>query len=125
MKVRLPVEICEALDKVVGIKKMGEIISRTYSGKWGDPEVLVLNDLRYLDVEMDDFIRALINGYQPILTPEEKIKEIYFMPYNMGNRTPWEAYKEGLEDACLIHGIRYDWMVITNERKSEVAERRC
>lgn len=75
-KVKLPKEVCNALDWV---KKHGYLLP------------------------------ALTLGYEPEVTPEEQIKELYFS--TIGNDSFYEGGKKyGIKKALQSHGFNYSWL---------------
>ncbi len=106
-KVRLPKEVCDALD--LGIKEgmnRASIVSRIYFSRF--PEDSTYKILNSQDA--NEIMRALVLGYEPEMTAEERIKDVWNTPYFMKNMSNWAAYQEGIKCALHIHGIRYDWM---------------
>jgi hypothetical protein len=109
-KVRLPKEVCDALDKVkkefLGYS-FHQIVNR-----------LIDEDSAYKSIKFfnyynaDTIYRVLVMGYEPELSAEELMKEVYFLPYEpeATPETMEEAFKEGVRTALDIHGIHYDWM---------------
>lgn len=73
-KVKLPKDVCDALDWV---KKHGYLLP------------------------------ALTLGYEPEVTPEERIKERYKNGFK-GNSQG--IFRAGIREALQIHGIKYDWL---------------
>ncbi len=96
-KVKLPKEICDALD----------YLRKNYS----DTDVLFfhlkqnLQSEQYLSLsktKSEIIMRALVLGYEPELSVEESTMQLW---------SKSNGYvKDGIRDALRIHGIRYDWM---------------
>lgn len=103
-KVRLPKAICDALDRVRKDHYNSEIIYKRLEHTW-----LLENEI-LCDVASDLLMRALVLGYEPELTAEEQLKELYYTPYVMRNISQFDAYCKGIRDTLRIHGIHYDWL---------------
>lgn len=73
-KVKLPKNICDALDWA---KKNGYLLP------------------------------ALTLGYEPEVTPEERIKERYKNGFRGDSQG---IFRAGIREALQIHGIKYDWL---------------
>lgn len=102
-KVKLPREVCDALDDVKNSVGNKNIIRRNIERTWND-KYHCLNE-----VNTDLLMRALVIGYEPELTAEEQTKACYFDIYSSDNHAN-KAYKEGIRDALKAHAIHYDWM---------------
>ena len=100
-KVKLPKEVCDALDLEHKNWSNFEIILRTINNKWVLPKHRALNS-----ADSDMLMRALVLGYEPELSTEEQLKDLYEHPPEFRQ----DAYRKGIRDALRIHGISYDWM---------------
>ncbi len=109
-KVKLPKEVCDALDAVGKVHTYKTIISRHITKSWHE-EYEILNEGNMGTILL---MRALILGYEPELSVEEKAKELFFNcnenqfagfdgPYTI-------VYRLGIIDGLRTHGIHYDWM---------------
>lgn len=109
-KVKLPKEICDALDLLKQDVHSDEIyiLRKTKAKIWAlNSPYTVLNDQ-----EFQIIMRALVLGYKPEENAEEQIKKLY-NDFNVGNVGTefWDfGYCEGVRDALRIHGIHYDWL---------------
>lgn len=107
-KVKLPKEVCDALGSIDRKVLDNSEIFRMSSGKlWVEQELYCLHR-----ADKNLLMRALVLGYEPELTAEELMKEVYFLPYQPEAipNTMEEAFKEGVRAALDIHEIHYDWM---------------
>lgn len=50
---------------------------------------------------------ALTLGYEPEVTPEERIKERYKNGFRGDSQG---IFRAGIREALQIHGIKYDWL---------------
>jgi hypothetical protein len=109
-KVKLPKEVCDALDYAVNecAHKKPNIVAITLSRNWHgtQKEFFVLNKQ---DTEV--IMRALVLGYEPELSAEEQIKELY----NHGAKGDdgiyhYDIRQKAILDTLKILGIHYDWM---------------
>lgn len=100
-KVKLPKDVCDALDVAKNDCTLNHILVNTARSLWlKDAIVSPLND-----VNLEIIMRALVLGYEPELTPEEQLK---FMLTKQHNKNI--DYKCGAWYALKIHGIHYDWL---------------
>jgi len=108
-KVRLPKEVCDALGLAKSFYSVESITYMSYRKQWSDDSLMILNKIDSLLV-----MRALVLGYEPELSAEEKAKELFFNcnenqfagfdgPYTI-------VYRLGIIDGLRTHGIHYDWM---------------
>jgi hypothetical protein len=108
-KVKLPKDVCDSLDFAVNQTEMTntQIVKAVYHKAHAFDELEILNEQN-----ADEIMRALVLGYEPELSAEELMKEVYFLPYEpeATPETMEEAFKEGVRTALDIHGIHYDWM---------------
>lgn len=108
-KVKLPKQVCDALDKLQYKYSKCDILYRNMNSRWvGEYEVIN-------DIDEDLLMIALVLGYEPELSAEEQIKELYMRPptkgYENSNRREHEkSYCGGMLDTLEILGIHYDWM---------------
>ena len=104
-KVRLPKEVCDALDYAINecAKKKPNIVAITLGRNWYSThkEFCVLNQQ---DPEV--IMRALVLGYEPELTAEEQLKVYFQSPSLVRSGT----YRGGVIDALRTHGIYYEWL---------------
>lgn len=103
-KVLLPKEVCDALDYAKRNYPSNMIMQFTDNRTWGLTETIRLNDLTF-----DTVMQALVLGYEPELSAEEQIKNLYFKS-KLSSDILEKRYSSGISDALRIHGIRYDWM---------------
>lgn len=102
-KVRLPKSVCDALDYCI-------------KEKYADHEILAyakdaqfVNNLEILNKQNpSELMRALVLGYEPVMTPEEQIKNLY--ENHLKTSSAHHIYQVGIRDALRIHGIHYDWL---------------
>lgn len=104
--IKLPRAVCNALDDLVAENFTNyQIIYLTAQSEWTSAEYMCLNSQ-----DVNDIMRALVVGYEPELTPEERIKDLYdksgFHPESMFTK----GYQKGVEDTLKAHGIYYDWL---------------
>lgn len=102
-KVKLPKAVCDALEDAESRFTIATIIREIDidNSKW------VGSLLASQDVNL--IIRALVLGYEPEMTAEEQIKDLYFL--NIDFDTPYfRGFREGVSNALKIHGIKYDWL---------------
>lgn len=105
-KVKLPKAVCDVLD---------ELLNTPYKNR---PDYII-RDL-YVDNELFDkytslheadsildIMRALVLGYEPELTPEERIKERYKNGFRGDSQG---IFRAGIREALQIHGIKYNWL---------------
>lgn len=103
-KVKLPKAVCDALDmaKAKGFNSY-EIIKNTHEETW------LVNELDILNLQLTgEIMRALVLGYEPEMTAEEQIKDLYFGCSK--SFADDEIYRCGVRDALRIHAIHYDWL---------------
>lgn len=105
-KVKLPKEVCDALDY---LKKHNydymTILQKSHRGHWTSTETITLNS-----VTTENLMQALVLGYEPELSAEEQLKERY---ENRGDYCTYEhflGYRDGVKDTLHLHGIKYDWI---------------
>jgi hypothetical protein len=112
-KVKLPKEVCDALDKAkkefLGYS-FHQIVNRLIDENSAYKSIKFFN---YYNT--DTIYRALVLGYEPELSVEEQIKELYKCPptknYEDSHRRAHEkSYCGGMLDTLKILGIHYDWM---------------
>lgn len=101
-KVKLPKEVCDALDSITTYAEDGEIVHLVYTGACD-----TWDTQRLSKVDPNTIMRALVLGYELELTPEEQIKQLYVH----GDKVTefFKGYKSGIIDALQTHGIKYDW----------------
>ncbi len=110
-KVKLPKQVCDALDFAVNETEMTntQIVKAVYHKAHAFDELEILNAQ-----DSNEIMRALVLGYEPELSAEEKAKELFFNcnenqfagfdgPYTI-------VYRLGIIDGLRTHGIHYDWM---------------
>ncbi len=103
-KVKLPKDVCDALDKVFDVGySPSQIISTCYHQVFPIDEWAVLNE-QIADVLM----RALVLGYEPELSAEDELKNFYKKHQKVGEY--FDGVQKGIEETLRIHGIHYDWM---------------
>lgn len=96
-KVKLPKEVCDALDYAKKHIPNNLILKYTDRCDWRAPETIILNDLLFNTV-----MQALVLGYEPELSAEELTMQLWSKSGGY--------VKDGIRDALRIHGIRYVWM---------------
>jgi hypothetical protein len=102
-KVRLPKDVCDALDDVKKSCNNWFILRTTEDEEW-HPKYSVLN---YQDV--DTIMRALVLGYEPELSAEQRLEELYWNPVDV-EEFEIEAHRKAIQDVFEIQGIHYDWL---------------
>lgn len=104
-KVKLPKDVCDALDRVKKDHYNSEIIYKRLEHTW------ILENEILCDVDSDLLMRSLVLGYEPeILQPERELKELFQNVFN-GEKDLYDmGYRYGAWDALRIHGIHYDWL---------------
>jgi len=106
-KVKLPKEVCDALDEAIKNNYADyEIIFYCGNKDFGR----VFSALNKVDYKL--ILKALLFGYEPELSAEEQLKQYFQSTLLASNGT----YRGGVIDALRIHGIRYDWMSDADER---------
>lgn len=104
-KVKLPKQVCDALDYAKANYHPFDILEISVRNKW------TTDDLRVLTrEESNTLMRALVLGYEPQLSAEEQIKNLYSNKYDDNMITATEANKFAIKDTLKILGIHYDWM---------------
>lgn len=106
-KVKLPKDVCDALNLMTEFYKYPEskIVSYIFRKSFDvdlDERLLCLNEQ-----DADAIMRALVLGYEPELTPEERIKERYKNGFRGDSQG---IFRAGIREALQIHGIKYDWL---------------
>lgn len=107
-KVKLPKDVCDVLESLdISVKNSDVIrrsVERTWSGKY-----YFMNK-----IDIDLLMRALVLGYEPELSEEEKAKKLFFdcnEKQFAGFDGPYTiVYRLGIIDGLRTHGIHYDWM---------------
>ena len=106
-KVKLPKNVCDALDLMTEFYKYPEskivsyIVKKSFSVDL-DERLLCLNEQ-----DADAIMRALVLGYEPEVTPEERIKERYKNGFRGDSQG---IFRAGIREALQIHGIKYEWL---------------
>lgn len=104
-KVKLPKEICVLLDRVrQDLSCDSTIIYKSYNKSWKLEE----GRLNYIDKGV--LMRALVLGYEPEMTPEEQLKELYSTEFPEGTIDENSAFRMAIRETLRIHGIHYDWL---------------
>lgn len=104
-KVKLPKAVCDALEDVRNNMfnySHSAVVSKTLNKDWERHELKVLNGQN-----ADVIMCALVLGYEPELTPEERIKERYKNGFRGDSQG---IFRAGIREALQIHGIKYDWL---------------
>jgi hypothetical protein len=111
-KVKLPKDVCDALDLVQKVYEMSpasivmDVLQKEHDY---DDRIKVLNKQ-----EAGIIMRALVLGYEPELSEEEKAKKLFFdcnEKQFAGFDGPYTiVYRLGIIDGLRTHGIHYDWM---------------
>lgn len=103
-KVKLPKEVCNALD-IVKAKDLSnvEIYRMSTEKAWSASQLTILNL-----VTLDLLMRVLVLGYEPELTAEEHLKNLY-MEYKT-ETLYCNGFQNGILKTLEILGIHYDWM---------------
>lgn len=106
-KVKLPKDVCDALDYFQRNYKnchseLIYLIVKQVPNKFDD------NLLILMDQNADTIMRALVLGYKPKETPEEKIYKRYMNGFSATHCR--EVFRAGIREALQIHGIHYDWL---------------
>lgn len=105
-KVKLPKAVCDALDWTKHINYTNAEICYNIKRKSFKQPVEILNEQ-----DADLIMRALVLGYEPELSAEEQIKDLYYCPPEYRE----SSYRQGIRDALRIHGIHYDWLTDQND----------
>ncbi len=102
-KVKLPKDVCEALDRAKKDFFDTDIIHDVATNNITRLEkVLVRQDANKI-------MRALVLGYEPELTAEQKLEELYWNPVDV-EEFEIEAHRKAIRDVFEIQGIHYDWL---------------
>lgn len=106
-KVKLPKEVCNALDMALSMTRNFDftILEMTQHGKWGLEELEILNDQN-----VDLIMRALVLGYEPELTVEEYLEDLYHNPPNVRGHEGVISYRKGIKDTLKALKLDYDWI---------------
>lgn len=107
-KVKLPKDVCDALDYATKHIPSNLILKYTDRCDWRAPETIILNDLSF-----DTVMQALVLGYEPALSPEEQSRKLFFETTSFRFKSTddlLDAYRKGVVDAIKAHGINYSWM---------------
>lgn len=110
-KVKLPKQICDALDVVSKGLSNYEIVFGCANMFFGEKYYANFKETVECLNEAceEDLMRALVLGYEPGITEENQIKDLYFL--NIDFDTPYfRGFREGISNALRIHGIKYDWL---------------
>ena len=102
-KVRLPKDVCDALDWAKSFYSVESITYMSYRKQWSDDSLMILNKIDSLLV-----MRALVLGYEPELSVEEKLKNLY-MEYEIETEY-CNGVQNGIIKTLEMLEIRYDWM---------------
>lgn len=112
-KIKLPEEVCVALDKLkpktYGLSHL-RIATMIIDKSNSDFHISY-----FTEENADTLLKAIMYGYESDLLPEQRMKQNWEMPYYMKNMSTSEAYQEGIKSALRIHGIKYDWMFNKND----------
>lgn len=107
-KIKLPKEVCQALDSAKEDYRDYEIIKKITDSSWGYYAHVILNTQ-----DADLIMRALVLGYEPV-TPEEIIKDLILHPNyaleDSGIDTIEAAYRQGIYDTLRIYEIHHPWL---------------
>lgn len=104
-KVKLPKEVCKALDFVKNSVLNSNIIRRNIERTWSD-KYHCLNE-----IDTDLLMQALVLGYESELTAEEQIKELYKHGAEGDDGIyHYDIRQKAILDTLKILGIHYDWM---------------
>lgn len=102
-KVKLPKEVCDALDLARKHTSDAYIIARICN-----EDGFYISRL-LIEQDPDLIMKALVLGYEPEMTAEDQIKEVYFS--ELGNDSFYDSGKKyGIQKSLRIHGIKYDWL---------------
>lgn len=109
-KVKLPKEVCDALDSITTYAEDSEIVHLVFTGACD-----TWDTQRLSKVTPNTIMRALVIGYEAEMTAEEQIKELYqdtlmMKSASLTSSAIDEGYRMGIRDALRIHGIHYDWL---------------
>lgn len=103
-KVMLPKDVCDALDSITSYAEDSKIVHLVYTGA---------NDTwdtqRLSKVNPNLILQALVLGYEPIKTNEDKIKDLYFL-FSDKNNDFDVAYRMAIVDLLKIFNVKYDWL---------------
>jgi hypothetical protein len=105
-KVKLPKDVCDALDLVQKVYEMSpaSIVMAVLQKEHDyDDRIKVLNK-QYAGIIM----RALVLGYEPELSAEEKLKNLY-MEYEIETEY-CNGVQNGIIKTLEMLEIQYDWM---------------
>lgn len=105
-KVKLPKELCDVFDRVLNcaIPMLPSDLFLEIATGAGTPTMY----LAIKNIDHETIMRALVLGYEPEQTPEERIKKIWDeneLVCDFAN-----GIREGIKQALRIHGIEYDWL---------------
>lgn len=105
-KVKLPKAVCDALDYAKENMHTYDytIVSKIVNEGFVTEEVKILNKQKPSEI-----MRALVLGYEPEMTAEERIIRKFF-DNSWKNSSEYRCYQIGIRDALRIHGIKYDWL---------------
>jgi hypothetical protein len=104
-KVKLPKQVCDALDFAVNETEMTntQIVKAVYHKAHAFDELEILNAQ-----DSNEIMRALVLGYEPELSAEEKLKNLY-MEYEIETEY-CNGVQNGIIKTLEMLEIRYDWM---------------
>jgi len=104
-KVKLPKQVCDALDFAVNETEMTntQIVKAVYHKAHAFDELEILNAQ-----DSNEIMRALVLGYEPELSVEEKLKNLY-MEYEIETEY-CNGVQNGIIKTLEMLEIRYDWM---------------
>jgi len=104
-KVKLPKQVCDALDFAVNETEMTntQIVKAVYHKAHAFDELEILNAQ-----DSNEIMRALVLGYEPELSAEEKLKNLY-MEYEIETEY-CNGVQNGIIKTLEMLEIQYDWM---------------
>lgn len=105
-KVKLPKEVCNALD-IVKAKDLSnvEIYRMSTEKAWSASQLTILNL-----VTLDLLMRALVLGYEPEMTKSEQLEDLYWNSIYQKGEYEEDVHQQAMRDTLKILGIHYDWM---------------
>lgn len=108
-KVKLPKYVCDALDLSRNLYSNKTITEHFMHIKNGWASEAINKFIQSDEKKFDLIMQALVLGYEPELSAEDIIKGIYDRGY-VGHNEHTEAFRHGIKQTLLVHGIHYDWL---------------
>lgn len=107
-KIILPKDVCKTLDILLSKSPYKDRPDYLIRDLYKSDGLLVDHPALYNIPSILDLMQALVLGYEPDLTPEERIKGLWNQQEKVCDFA--NGIREGIRQTLLIHGIKYDWL---------------